>query len=139
MLVLAALAISCKSYTTTLKESPSKVDEGATISTLRSIYGAQTAYSVSNDGNYGTFKELVAGGYLDQRFNSSRPVLYGYAFTISTNAKSQDSATATYSCNADPQAPAVAKGRHFYINSSSLEMHVNENQPASANDPIVQP
>ncbi len=129
--LITAVSISCQSYTTTLKESPSKVDESATISS------AQTTYSVSNNGNYGNLKELVTGGYLDSRFNSNRPVLYGYAFTI--NTKSERSTTGTYSCNADPDAAAVATGRHFYIDSSSAEVHVNETQPASPSDPTLRP
>lgn len=137
--ILACLpSSSCQSYTTTLTESPGRVDEGVTISTLRSIATAQTSYSVGNDGNYGTFTELSEGGFLDSRFNSQQPVLNGYVLTMTTSEKSADGAS--YSCNADPEnTPANARGRHFYIDSASGIIHVNPTQQASANDPAFQP
>ena len=130
-------AFSCQSYTTTLTESPKRVDEGVTIPTLRSISTAQAAYSLRNDGNYGTFTQLSEGGYLDSRFNSRQPVLNGYMLTMTTSEKSADGPS--YSCNADPEnTTANAKGRHFYIDSSSGIIHINPTQQASANDPAFQ-
>jgi hypothetical protein len=136
---LACVALfSCQSYTTTLTQSPGRVDEVATISTLHSIARAQIAYSVSNGGNYGTFEQLSEGGYLDSRFNTSKPALYGYALTMTATPKSSDSAS-SYSCSADPKSAPNAKGRHFYIDSSTPEVRANATLPATVNDEIVQP
>jgi len=138
--LLACVALlSCQSYTTTLTQSPGRVDEAATISTLHSIAKAQIAYSVSNGGSYGTFEQLSEGGYLDSRFNSSKPVLYGYALTMTATPKSSDPAASSYSCSADPRSAPNAKGRHFYIDSNTPEVHANATQPATASDEIVQP
>ena len=138
-LVACVALLSCQSYTTTLTQSPGRVDEVATISTLHSIARAQLAYSVSNGGAYGTFEQLSEGGYLDSRFNSSKPVLYGYTLTMSATPKSSDSGAFSYSCSADPKSVPNAKGRHFYIDSSSQEVHANATQPATVNDELVQP
>ena len=66
-------SLACQTYTDTLVESPRRVDERVAVSTLRSIGQAQTAYSLTNSGDYGTFEQFVAGGHLDARFNSSKP------------------------------------------------------------------
>jgi hypothetical protein len=138
-LLACVASLSCQSYTTTLTQSPGRVNEVATISTLHSIARAQIAYSVSNSGNYGTFEQLSEGGYLDSRFNSSKPVLYGYTLTITATRNSSDPGAYSYSCSADPKSAPNAKGRHFYIDSSSQEVHANATQPATVNDEIVQP
>jgi len=132
-------SIACQRYTDTLVESPRRVDEGVAISTLRSIASAQTAYSLTNSGDYGTFEELVAGGHLDPRFNSSKPRLYGYFLTMTVNNRSSGAAESSYQCNADPDPAANPAGKHFYLSSDSPELRVNPTQPATANDKPFQP
>lgn len=132
-------SLACQKYTETLVDSPRRVDEGVAISTLRSIGQAQTAYSVINSGDYGTFEQLVAGGHLDARFNSSKPRLYGYFLTMTVNNRSSGNAQSSYHCNADPDPAVNPAGRHFFLSSDSPQLHVNPTKPASANDEALQP
>ena len=104
---------------------------------MRAITRAQAAYNISNPGDYGTFEQLTSGGYLDKRFNNSRPKYNGYVFTMTVSAKS-GSREGSYGLNADPDPALKSSGRHFYIDSSSQEIHVNASQPASASDAKVQ-
>jgi len=132
-------SLGCQSYTDTLVDSPRRVDERVAISTLRTIGQAQTAYSISNSGDYGTFEQLVAGGHLDARFNSSKPRLYGYFLTMTTNNRSTGATQSSYYCNADPDPAVNPAGRHFYLGSDSPELHVNPTTSATANDAAFQP
>lgn len=137
--VAALSTLGCQSYTGSLEKSPGRVDERVAISTLRSIAQAQTAYSVGNSGDYGSFEQLASGSYLDERFNSSEPKIYGYVFTMSVSPKSSAASESSYQCNADPDRAVNAVGRHFYISSSSVGVHVNATGPASAGDEKLQP
>ncbi|MGH9969103.1 MAG: hypothetical protein ACREBG_15050 [Pyrinomonadaceae bacterium] len=145
LMVIASLSIAafgafgCQKYTTTLEQSPGRVDEGIAISTLRSIAAAQTAFSVSNSGDYGSFEQLAGGSYLDERFNSGQPKIYGFVFTMSVSPRSSATSEGSYQCNADPDKAVNAAGRHFYISSSSVGVHVNATGPATANDENLQP
>jgi len=93
---------------------------------------------MSNNNEYGTFQQLCEAGYLDSRFNSSNPQIKNYVLTMTVNAKSEGAPEGFFSCNADP-AGSGAQGRHLYMDSTSTEVHVNPNQPATAQDPIFQP
>ena len=132
-------SLACQTYTDTLVESPRRVDERVAISTLRSIGQAQTAYSLTNSGDYGTFEQLVAGGHLDARFNSSKPKLAGYFLTMTVNNRSSGGTQSSYHCNADPDPVMNATGRHFYLGSDSPELRANSTKPATATDEAFQP
>ena len=127
---------SCSSYTSTLQQSPGRVDEGVTITALRGISRAQTAYLVAN-GQYGTFEQLSTGGFLDSRFNTDHPKIFGYTLTMTTTPSSGGSTEPSYSCNADPTDTASSKGRHFYMDTGGV-IHVNATQPATENDERLQ-
>ena len=132
-------SLACQKYTETLVDSPRRVDEGVAISTLRSIGQAQTVYSLANSGGYGTFEQLVAGGHLDARFNSSKPKLYGYFLTMTVNNRSSGTTQSSYHCNADPDPTVNPAGRHFFLGSDSPQIHVNPTKPATASDEAFQP
>jgi hypothetical protein len=131
-------ALACQSYTTTLVESPRRVDEKVAVATLRSVASAQAAYSLSNGGAYGSFEQLVAAGHLDSRFSSGQPKLGGYVLTT-TVTNSSGGVGSSYHCNADPDPAVNPSGRHFYISSASQELRVNPTKPATANDEAFQP
>ncbi|MGI9065412.1 MAG: hypothetical protein ACR2HX_03280 [Pyrinomonadaceae bacterium] len=138
VLLIGCLAtLTCQSYTTGLQQGSKRADEGTALATLQAITRAQAAYNISNPGDYGTFEQLAAGGYLDSRFNNSKPKFYGYVFTMSVSPKS-DSREGSYGLNADPDPALKQSGRHFYIDSSSSEIHVNASQQASASDGKVE-
>jgi hypothetical protein len=136
-LLICIASFSCQTYTSGLKQSLVHADETAATATLRAIALAQKTYSVSNDGGYGTFKQLCDGGYLEARFNSEKPALKDYVLTMTVAPKAASQAEGFYSCNADPTGDHA--GRHFYIDSTSTDLHVNPSAPATANDPTAQP
>jgi hypothetical protein len=132
-IILVCMAtLSCQSYTTGLQQSVGKTDEISAIAALHSIAAAQRTYSISSGGNYGTFQQLVEAGQLDSRFNSNKPELKDYVLTM-------DVSPSRFSCNADPIRTGPQAGRHFYIDSTSTEIHVNSSQPATATDGALQP
>ena len=139
LLLVATLSIlNCQSYTTGLEQGAGRADEGAVIAQMRAITRAQSAYSITNANEYGTFERLAAGSYLDGRFNTSGPKFYGYVFTMSVTPKT-GSSEGSYRLKADPDPELKGTGRHFYIDSNSTMIHVNATQPASANDETVAP
>ena len=138
VILLGVIFAGCQTYTSGLVQTAGRADEAVVLSNLRSIMTAENAYNVSN-GSYGTFEQLTNGGFLDARFKSERPSLSQYSYTIALPDKSPDTATASYSCNADPERTGDRAGRHFYIDSTSNDIHVNATQTASATDEILKP
>lgn len=134
LLLICFVTCSCKDYSTGLQQGASRADETSAIATLRTIAQAQTTYSISNAGHYGSFAELVEGGFLDSRFQHTSPELHGYIFKLSVNSD-----TSSYHCNADPAPTSPHGGRHFYIESDSHEIRVNPTQPATGKDEILRP
>ena len=134
-LLICLASLSCQNYSSGLQQSLTRADEIVATGALRAIAVAQQTYSVSNEGNYGTFPQLSAGGYLDERFNSDKPALRNYVLTMEVVKGAEGP---FYSCNADP-AGEGPQGRHFYMDSRSNALHVNATQPASASDPVAQP
>ena len=126
----------CQNYTSGLVQSAGRADEAVVLSNLKSIMVAENAYNLST-GGYGTFDQLTSGGYLDARFKGDRPSLHEYSYTISVAEKSENSPATSYTCNADPERTGDRAGRHFYMDSSSSNIHVNAIQPASATDEII--
>jgi hypothetical protein len=139
MLTLLALPLllfsGCQRYTEGLKQSVDRTDETVAIVALRNISTAQRTYSISHEGEYGTLPQLAEAGYLDSRYSSSRP-LKEYVLKLTVNPKSEGSPEGSYSCTADPDTGL--QGRHFYIDSVSGVIRVNETRQASASDPPMQ-
>lgn len=141
-LMLGACQSSTNSNTSTttnpLVGTKSAANETAAIGALRTISSAQSAYSVSHDGDYGTFEELVKAGNLDVRFSGDRPVVGGYILTMKVTAKGSDALAGSFVVNADPQQDVAAGStgsRHFYMGSTESTIHVNAKQAASSSDP----
>jgi hypothetical protein len=107
-------------------------DETAAISAIRTVAVAETTYSTSNNGSYGTFAQLVKAGFLDSRFDSDKPKFKGYILGLVVSDKGGEP---SFTLNADPEPPQ--KGRHFYVESSSSLIHVNTSQPAGVSDPTI--
>lgn len=136
LLTASICCASCQTYTTGLKQSGSRANEMSAVAVLRSIALAQQTYSVSNDGKYGTFQQLIEGGFLDPSISPTNPEVKGYALTMEVGDKR---GMEFYNCKADPKPAVEMAGRHFYIDSTSREMHVNPVRPATASDPTYQP
>jgi hypothetical protein len=123
-----ASLLSCQSYSTGLQQSLDSAGETSTIVTLKTISTTQQTYAASHDGSYGSFQQLSEAGYLDSRFNSTNPQIGIYVFSMNVGDKS-------FSCNADPAPGKTGSWRHFYIDSTSDEIHANRTQPATSTDP----
>jgi len=132
LLIGAAFLLSCQSYSTGLQQSVARADETSAIAALKTISTAQQAYAITNGGSYGTFQQLCEGGFLDQRFNSSTPQVKDYALSMEVGGNS-------YHLNADPVRSGEQAGRHLYLDSTSPLIRVNPTQPATAQDPLMQP
>ena len=130
VLSLIITAAGCQQYSTALQQGAARPNDIVIISTLRTINSAQKNYSISNDGQYGSFPQLVEGGYLDERFSSTNPVVKGYVLDMKVTPNA-------YSCNADPSTETEKSAPHYYIDSTSAEIHVNNTQPATAADETI--
>ncbi len=129
---LAVVATTaCQSYSTGLQQSQIRAEEAATLANLRTISHAQRAYAMSKGGEYGTFSQLVAEGFLDARFDGTNPELKGYVYTMDVSEKK-------FSCQASPEAATEDAGRHYYVDSDGSEIRMNPARPATAEDPIIQ-
>jgi Tfp pilus assembly protein PilE len=133
LLFLTATGFACQSYTRALEQSVQRADETAAIGALRTLSVAQRTYSVSNEGKFATFEQLVQGGFLDSRFNSEKPKFKGYVLTMTV--KNGTAAEGSFTVNADPEPPQ--QGRHFFMDSSSALIHTNGGQTASESDPTL--
>lgn len=140
LILLGCIAsFSCQTYTTGLQQSVARADETGATSALRLVAIAQTTYAASNGGDYGTFPRLSEAGYLDSRFNSEKPTIKDYVLSMTVTPKAAGQAEGFYSCNADPVPSGAQAGRHFYLDSTSRELHVNPSEAATAKDPTAQP
>ena len=138
-ILICLASLSCQSYSTGLQQSVARADETAATAALHAIATAQRTYSISNSGDFGSFEQLCAGGYLDSRFNSSKPAIKDYVLTMAVTPKAEGQVEGFYSCNADPVGTGAQAGRHFYIDSTSSQLHVNPSESATAKDPTAQP
>ena len=136
LLVVISTSSACQDYTTGLQQSLARADETAAITTLRAISVAQRAYSLTNSGEYGTLQQLTDGGFLDARYGGEKPVK-DYTLTLKVTPKASGAPEGSYTCNADPERTGERAGRHFYIDSTSANIHVNDTQPATAADKTV--
>lgn len=127
---------SANSYTQTV----TAVDENGAARTLKLISTAQLSYSVSNEGQYGSFEDLTKAALLDNRFAGQTPEVGGYVYTIKLSP-GLGGAASTYVVYADPKTPASGiqtNGRHLFMDSTSDVIHANKSQQASARDPAFQ-
>jgi Tfp pilus assembly protein PilE len=137
--LICIASLSCQPYSTGLQQSVARADETSAKAALHTIAVAQQTYSVSNGGDFGTFQQLSEAGYLDSRFNYSKPAIRDYVLTMEVAPKSEGQPAGFYSCNADPVTTGAKVGTHFYIDSTSSDLHINPSESATAKDPIAQP
>jgi hypothetical protein len=129
--------LSCQTYSSGLQQSVARADETAALASLHAVALAERTYSVTNGGEYGTLKQLADGGLLDVRFAAEKPVK-DYVITCNVTPKSSGASESSYSCNADPDRAGEREGRHLYIDSTSDGIHVNDTQPATVSDKVMQ-
>jgi prepilin-type N-terminal cleavage/methylation domain-containing protein len=135
LIVITIIGILAAIVIPTYEGSVRKANEGAAVATLNTIKVAQAKYVIDHKGQYGTFRELFGEGYLDKRFNSDKPLIQGYIFTITLIPKSVGK-TATFAVNADPEQSqgVTATGRNFYYTDPENGICFSRVGPAGPND-----
>ncbi|MCM3870472.1 MAG: prepilin-type N-terminal cleavage/methylation domain-containing protein [Pyrinomonadaceae bacterium] len=135
LIAIAIIGILAGIVVPTLQGSVRKANEAAAVAALNSIRVAQAKYVGDHKGQYGTFKQLFEGGYLDKRFNYDQPHNRGYVFVITLVSKSEKSA-ATFSVNANPEQSEGmgATGKNFYYIDPESGICFSDVGPATAAD-----
>lgn len=140
MIVIAIIGILVAVGVTGWRAAVRSANEAAAIKTLRTVAEQQMLYYNSHQrSTFGTFEEMLKENLLDTRFTGTTPVVDGYVYNMKVIPKST-AQQAGYSINADPQVTegVGATGRnHFYLDSDSNTIHVNDSQPATATDPPI--
>lgn len=110
--------------------------ERCTISTLRTLHGAQATYQASiGNGNYGTLNQLYEAGLISQNIASGSS--NGYYLTCQVTIQTSNT-PATFKVLAVPRIYGVTGFRSFYIDESGVMRGADKNgQPADENDPPI--
>jgi len=132
-----ALMSACQSYTSGLQQSVARADEVTAIALIRTISMAERTYSLSNDGEYATLQQLVTAGFIDAKYAGDKP-LRDYVITLTVTPKAAGAVEGSYSCNLDPDKSGEHVGRHLYVDSTTSGIHVNDTQPATAADKLIE-
>lgn len=140
MIVIAIIGILIAVGVTGWRAAVRSANEAAAIKSMRTIAEQQMLYYNSKQRtSFGTFEEMRKENLLDNRYDGTTPVVEGYIFTMRVIPRST-AQQAGYVLNADPQVPegVNATGKnHFYLDSDSNTIRVNDSQPATASDPSI--
>ena len=140
MIVIAIIGILIAVGVTGWRAAVRSANEAAAIKTLRTVAEQQMLYYNSHQRTtFGGFDEMLKEGLLDNRFAGTTPVVEGYVFTMRVIPRST-AQQAGYTLNADPQVTegVGATGKnHYYLDSDTNTIHVNDSQPAAASDPSI--
>lgn len=140
MIVIAIIGILIGVGIAGYRSAIKAANEAAAVKTLRSIGEQQLLYFNAHQRNsFGSFEELRKENLLDSRFDGTTPVVDGYVYTLKTIPKSTTQQPG-YTINADPQVGTGvgATGKnHYYVDSDTNTIHVNDAQPAAATDPPI--
>ena len=140
MIVIAIIGILIGVGIAGYKAAIRATNEAAAVKTLRSIAEQQMLYfNAHQRSSFGTFEEMRKENLLDSRFDGTTPVVDGYVYTMKVIPKSTTQQPG-YTINADPQVATgvSATGKnHYYVDSDTNTIHVNDTQSASATDPPI--
>ena len=140
MIVIAIIGILIAVGVTGWRAAVRSANEAAAIKTLRTIAEQQMLYyNAHQRSSFGTFDLMLKENLLDTRFTGTTPVVDGYVYNMRVIPKSTTQ-QAGFAVNADPQVSegVSATGKnHFYMDSETNTIHVNETQPATATDPPI--
>jgi prepilin-type N-terminal cleavage/methylation domain-containing protein len=140
MIVIAIIGILIAVGVTGWRAAVRSANEAAAVKTLRTIAEQQMLYyNAHQRSTFGTFEEMLKENLLDTRFSGGTPVVDGYVYTMKVIPKST-TAQPGYTINADPQITegVGATGKnHYYVDSNTNTIHVNDAQPATATDPPI--
>jgi prepilin-type N-terminal cleavage/methylation domain-containing protein len=124
ILIIATIAIP------SLLRSRQAANESAAVSNIRGLNTAQLAYSSSNAGVYGSISDLVAAGFVDNRYSTGTS---GYTYGMILSGNSLD-----YTSTATAIAPNT--GRYDYYSTPDFVIRystVSTRAPAGlAGEPV---
>lgn len=106
-------------------------NEAATVQNLKTIGAVEIIYFNTHKRAFGTFDELIKEQMLSAKFAGDPAIADGYVLNLKVSNKPQPS----FVLIADPHDDSSGRN-HFYLDSTSSEIHVNANRGASASDPI---
>jgi prepilin-type N-terminal cleavage/methylation domain-containing protein len=136
MIVIAIIGILIGAATIGWKAAQRAGNEAATLQDMKTIATVEIQYYNTHNRTFGTFDQVVKDDQALSKFSGNPPVTDGYVFTMKVIPKSGNQPT-SYTLNADPQQSdgmgATGKN-HFYLDSTSGNIHVNPDQAASATD-----
>lgn len=107
-------------------------NEAATIQNMKTIAAVEVQYYNTHNRTFGTFDQLIKEEMLTSKFSGDPPVSEHYVLTLHVTSGNADQQSA-YTLNVDPVGDDAAR-RHFYIDSITGSIHVNEDQPAGPTD-----
>ena len=140
MIVIAIIGILIAVGITGWKAALRSANEAAAIKSMRTVAEQQMLYYNSKQRTtFGTFEELRRENLLDNRYDGTTPVVEGYIFTLRVIPRSTTQ-QAGYTLNADPQISegVSATGKnHFYLDSDTNTIRVNDSAPATVSDPSI--
>lgn len=141
MIVMAIIAILIGVGSFAWQQMVINGNDTAAAKSVDLVRTMQAQYANRNKGRFApTFQELVQKVKLDDDFNSEKPIVNGYVFTMKVQEPTA-SQPSFYSLNVDPQ---VADGiqatgsRHYYFDSTlGAIKSTDENRPATPEDPSL--
>jgi type IV pilus assembly protein PilE len=135
MIVIAIIGVLIGAAVYTWKAATRAGNEAATQQNLKTIAAVQIQYYNTHSRSFGTFDQMVKEQMLTSKFAGNPPLADGYIYTLKVTGKSASQPT-SYTLNADPQSDGSGKN-HFYIDSTDSSIHVNPDQAAGPNDPVI--
>ena len=138
LIVVAIIGILAAIIIPTYKSSVSKANEAAAVAAINTIKTAEAKYTIDHKGQYGTFSQLFAEGYLDKRFNTERPNIRGYVFILTLIDKPEKAAV-SFQLNANPEISqgVGATGKVFYYSEPDAGIYGSNAGPASSDDDLL--
>lgn len=104
-------------------------NEAATVQNLKTIAAVESQYFLEHKRNYGTLEELLREQMVNSKFAGNPVTSDGYVFSLTLTPE-----RAAYKIAADPASEA---GKHFYLDSTSGQIHFHPDHPAGPNDPVL--
>jgi hypothetical protein len=109
-------------------------NETATIQNMQTIAAIEVQYFNTHNRTFATIDRLVAEDMMSSKFTGSPPSADGYVLTLKLTGKTNPGSS--YTLNSDPIDNDYGKN-HFYLDSTSLVLHVNPDNQAGPNDPAL--
>lgn len=142
MIVVAIIAIIAAIAIPNLLRSRLQSNEAATIGNLKTLVGAETAFSAANGGYTGTWAQLRPSDgspmFLDIVLDATGGVSgYGYTLASAGSAAGVGGAFFTdFNCTAEPLTRPTTGNRGFYVDASGVIRFEPAATATATSDPI---